>query len=93
MEEEEILKNIDKIADFNNTYFYNCNVVTDIRWKDCESWDIVRVPVKLIRPKVPATLYEHWKQHLNRQKDRLDNWIEKNRDQRKMKKIKRRIFG
>lgn len=91
--EEEIIKNIDKIAGFNNIYFYAGNVVADVRWKDCEPWDTVRVPVKIIRPKVPATLYEYWKQHLNRQKDRLDNWIEKNRHQKKFKKIKRRRFG
>ena len=91
--EEEIIKNIDKIAGFNNIYFYDGNVVADVRWKDCEPWDTVRVPVKMLRPKVPTTLYEYWKQHLNRQKDRLDDWIERKRHQKKFKKIKRRRIG
>lgn len=48
MGEEETLKNIG-------------NVVAGVRWKDCEPWETVRVPVKLIRPNVSAILYEYWK--------------------------------
>lgn len=59
--EEETLKNIDKVVGFNNIYSYDGNVVADVRWEDCEPWDTVRVPVKLIRTNVPTTLYEYWK--------------------------------
>lgn len=88
---EEIMKNIDKIAGFNDIHFVNNMMMADVRWKDCEPWDTVRVPVKDLRPMVPPSLYNYWKQHMSHKRERIDDWLAKNAHKRK--KLKRRRFG